>query len=302
MGREFKMLIYLIANLNKPQAAELAAKVADLLVGQKVRVAAPPPLAAILAGHGVEPAALPQIAGEISYAIALGGDGTLIRTAKQLLPFQIPLLGINAGRLGFLAGLEADELERLTALTAGEYQIERRMLLSLTLQKASGNAESYTAFNDIVISRGALSRIVDVTVFCDDHFVGSYRADGILFATPTGSTAYSLSAGGPIVDPSIDGIIMTPICPHSLLSRTVMFDVSHRLKISVGDVRKKECFITVDGHLGIPVGENDVLLIEKSPLTVPLIHLGKHNFYEIIKDKFIDRAGEMSSNPKEEER
>lgn len=295
MGRGTKMLIYLIANLNKPQAAELAAKVADLLIGQKVGVAAPPPLAERLAGHGVEPCELSQMAGEISYAIALGGDGTLIRTAKQLLPFQIPLLGINAGRLGFLAGLEADELERLTALVTGEYQIEQRMLLSLTLQRASGDTESYTAFNDIVVSRGALSRIVDVMVSCDGRFVGSYRADGILFASPTGSTAYSLSAGGPIVDPSIDGIIMTPICPHSLFSRTVVFDVSHTLTIRVGDVHKKECFITVDGHQGIPVSQEDTLQIRKSPLTVPLLRLGTRSFYEILKDKFIDRAGELSS-------
>ena len=153
--------------------------------------------------------------------IAIGGDGTIIHSAKHAVVFDKPILGINAGRLGFLAGLEQDELDYLQQLAACNYQIEERMMLEVVHHSEKGEI-SYFALNDAVISKGALARVIDLDIYCMNRYVSSYRADGIIFSTPTGSTAYALSAGGPIVEPAIDAIGMTPISPHSLFDRTIL--------------------------------------------------------------------------------
>lgn len=161
---------------------------------------------------------------ESDVTVALGGDGTIIHTAKRAAICGRAVLGINGGRLGFMAGLEADELERLSALIRGEYTVEKRMLLDIVVQTGEGGGTRYSALNEAVVSRGSLSRMIELEVSNRGERVARYRADGVIVATPTGSTAYSLSAGGPVIDPALRCLLLTPVCPHSLHSRSYLFD------------------------------------------------------------------------------
>lgn len=227
---------------------------------------------------------------ECAVCIAIGGDGTILHTAKCMMPRVRPVLGINLGRLGFLATLELNQLSLLSKLATGEYQLENRMLLAVDYT-AGGRTQRYLALNDAVVSKSEMAKIVDMEVRCGEKLVGSYRADGIIFATPTGATAYSLSAGGPIVDPTIDGICMTPICPHSLFSRTIFFSGESVLQIRP-TVPGQKLFVTVDGVEGGPFFYGDLLTVRRSEVRVPLINLTGSQFYEVVNNKLLRRAYE----------
>jgi NAD+ kinase len=161
--------------------------------------------------------------------VAVGGDGTVLHAAKSAAEYNIPILSINSGRVGYLTDLELDDYELISKIKSGNYVKEKRMMLDV---KISSKDDSFIALNDAVISRGTLSRMVDFSISCNEIKSLMYRADGVIFATPTGSSAYSLSAGGPLLDPCVKSILVTPICPHSLFSRTVVFDPSNELKLS----------------------------------------------------------------------
>lgn len=200
---------------------------------------------------------------ECDIVISIGGDGTLIHAAKYAVLYDKPVLGINTGRLGFLTRLEQTELDCLSRLFNGDFVVENRMMLELFCT-ISGKEERYTALNDIVISRGSLSRIIDLTIDCDQKPVSRYRADGLVFSTPTGSTAYSLSAGGPVVEPSVECIVMSPICPHSLYARTVVFAANRIVTVKTSFERSNKAYVTIDGVEGFPVQPGDQILIRKS--------------------------------------
>jgi NAD+ kinase len=220
--------------------------------------------------------------------IAIGGDGTIIHSAKHAAKADKPILGINVGRLGFVAGLEMDELEYLKDLIDGNYTIENRMMLSVTLER-DGKIQSYYALNDAVIARGSLSRIVDFKVLFNENNVCEYRADGLILSTPTGSTAYSLSAGGPVIDPSMQCIILTPICPHSLFTRTVVFGPESRLSVLSKSNYDSEIFLTLDGETSIQIQNGESISFCSSELAAKLIKLKHKNFYEVVNEKLTER-------------
>ena len=226
---------------------------------------------------------------EAEAVLAVGGDGTILHAAKHAVAYRKPVFGINAGRLGFLAGLEPEGIGRLERLRTGEYQIRRRMMLEVA-HRRENRETAYLALNDVVISKGAVSRVVDLDIFCMDRFVTSYRADGVILATPTGSTAYSLSAGGPIVDPEMDCVILTPISPHSLFDRTIVFDAHNRLTIRPGADGDTEIYLTVDGEKAIRVQPGDEITVRRSETEAELIDLTGKPFYEVLQEKFLTRA------------
>lgn len=240
---------------------------------------------------------------EISYApferqlaqadvvLVVGGDGTMIHAAKHALPYGTPVLGINAGRLGFLAGLEQHELQQLSGLLSGAYEIEQRMVLEAIHQTPNG-ATSYLAVNDMVICKGAVSRMIDLEVSCDNRVVGDYRADGLIFATPTGSTAYALSAGGPILQPSLHSIGLTPISPHSLFDRTVIFAPDSVLTVRIGAFSAGEAYLTPDGESAIPLDSNDCVILRRHDTMLRMVHLSPPSFYEVLDQKFRRRSCE----------
>ncbi len=234
---------------------------------------------------------LAQALKECDFVAAIGGDGTILHTAKLAVQENKPVFGINAGRLGFLAGLEADELDRLADLAAGNYIIEQRMMLKVTHHRQDG-AEVFYALNDAVISKGVLAKIVDLDVCCDDHKLASYRADGIIFATPTGSTAYALSAGGPVIDPQIDSISMTPICSHSLMGRSIIFSDNRRLVVTARMDEQHAAYLSVDGEDGRHIAATDRVDIEKGDIFVQFVKLTDKPFFEILNEKIMEKMSD----------
>ena len=221
-------------------------------------------------------------------AVALGGDGTIMHVAKAAATVGCPVLGINGGHLGFLAGLEQDELDALDGLLVGTYSEETRSLLRVTVQKADAE-HSFLAMNEAVISRGALSRLVELHIAGNGQEILSCSGDGAIIATPTGSTAYSLSAGGPVVDPSVACMLLTPVCPHTLDSRTRILPSDSVLTVTASAADGGEAFITVDGEENIAFTAADGVTICQAEETARLIRLKPTTFYDALSRKLTDR-------------
>ncbi|MBR6242672.1 MAG: NAD(+)/NADH kinase [Ruminococcus sp.] len=210
--------------------------------------------------------------------LAIGGDGTILRCSKLLIGTDTKLLGINTGTLGFMAGLEADQLDKLALLRTGEYTISERMTLDVICEE-DGKENTYTALNEVSARSGSF-RICDFDVFSDGYLVGKYRADGVLFSTPSGSTAYALSAGGPVIEPDLECIEMTQICPHSLFSRATLFSSGRRLRLTSRTKEGEYMVLNVDGERHIKL--NGGCSVE--------IRRGRHNirFVDLIGNAFHD--------------
>lgn len=221
--------------------------------------------------------------------ITVGGDGTIINVAKYAAEFDKPLLGVNLGRLGFVAELEPDELDKIERLVEGDYKIDKRMLLDVRI-KSKDREEGYLAFNDATVSRGSLSRIIDLSVSLDDTKICNYRADGLVISTPTGSTAYSLSAGGPVIQPQLKCILLTPICAHSMFSKSIVFHESSKLTIQAQPEETEEVYLTVDGQRSIQIFTQDEVEITVSDRSVKLIKLKDKSFYKVLSEKMIDKS------------
>ncbi len=221
--------------------------------------------------------------------VTIGGDGTIIHAAKQAANFEKPLLGINMGRLGFVAELEPNELPMLERLFSGDYNVEKRQMLKVTLKSKSGS-KSFFALNDAVISRGSMTKIIDLDVWLKKSYICHYCADGLIVATPTGSSAYALSAGGPVIEPSMSCILMTPICSHSLFSRPVLFNPSSEILVNAASREDTDLTLTIDGETTIPITADDTVVITTAEIYAELIVLKDKTFYRVLSDKFTERG------------
>lgn len=220
--------------------------------------------------------------------IVIGGDGTIMRYAKQAGRYDVPVLGINGGHLGFLAGLERNSLPDLKAILRGELSIEKRMLLKITADERNNNQKIYS-LNDLVVTRSSESQIIDYKISRAGQCICQCRADGVIIATPTGSTAYSLSAGGPIVDAGIECILVTPICPHSLASRPLVLDVSAEIELEYSVRATSEALIISDGQLCFKNSGVGVLRICRAEMSVRFVNSGNTGFYKNIDRKLMGR-------------
>ena len=218
--------------------------------------------------------------------IALGGDGTIIHTAKRAACHGKAVLGINCGHLGFMAGLEVDELDLLGQLIRGGYQEERRMILDICVEKGE-STRSLSVLNEAVVSRGALSHMIELEVCNHGEPVVTYHADGVILATPTGSTAYSLSAGGPIIDPALNALLLTPICPHSLYSRSYIFHEDAELTVSSASM--EPFYLMADGEEGLELQSGDKVTARRSEHDACLIKLKESSFYSVLSNKLLNR-------------
>ena len=217
------------------------------------------------------------------FIIAIGGDGTILHIAQDAVRYDVPVLGINAGRVGFLATIEREETGLIAKIASGDYQIENRMLI-----EASVGTENCWAVNDIVLTRGEYSRIVDIDILCDGNPLYSLRGDGVILATPTGSTAYAMSAGGPVVDPSIQSISLSPICPYSLFSRTILFAPERKLTLCAKHVNNdSDLILSADGSLGIKVPIGRDIQVQRSQKVFRLIRFAGKGFYEVLNQKLM---------------
>lgn len=219
--------------------------------------------------------------------IVIGGDGTILKCSKIVAPFHKPILGINSGRLGFMASLEANELEYLKDFASGKYTIEKRMMLKGLINFKDGRKFEQSVLNDIVVARAPFCKIADFEVSMNDNVISSLRADGLIFSTPTGATAYSLSAGGPIIEPDMECIEFTQICPFSLFARTMIFSSEKTLKVSYTSEKNTDVVISFDGNEEIPFSMEDELYISKSNNYIYLIDINGSNFYNSVNKKLM---------------
>ena len=227
--------------------------------------------------------------GDFDLAIAVGGDGTTLNVAKKASFKNIPTLGINAGRLGFMSGLEKNELSLLKNVVDGDFITEERMMLKVDVVQNGLSVGTYHCLNDAVISRGDIARLIDINVSCENRPVTQTRADGMIVSTPTGSTAYSMAAGGPVVSPDNSCFVVTPICPHSLVNRSIVFSSDKELLLTVGSDINTNVYLSIDGSNSIPVDAKTEIRVSKSEYTAKLIKVKPENFYEILNKKIIER-------------
>ena len=217
--------------------------------------------------------------------ICFGGDGTILHMAKTATRFGLPVLGVNIGNMGFMAELESSELDQLSRLATGDYSIDRRMMLDVTVHRDRDIIFHDIGLNDVVITKGAVARIVHLAVECDGVQVMECGGDGVIVATPTGSTAYSLSAGGPIVEPEAHNILITPICAHDIVSGSIVASDKRVITVSLTHNARRNAFLSVDGGTALRLNAGDVATISKSNLETKLIRMKSQSFFDVVNKK-----------------
>ena len=288
------MKIGLIVNKDKKQAEICAEQISKLLLLNNAEI--------LLNNSVKEIIELPDYSKNVYYAdsdeeivkdsdvtITVGGDGTIIHNAKFAATYGKPLIGVNMGRIGFVAGLEYFEISELKKLITNDFKIQHRMLLDVVLERENGEKEQFLAINEAAITRDILKPIIDISVSLNSERIITYRADGMIFATPTGSTAYSFSSGGPVVEPDMECILLTPICPHALSSRQVVFRDDAVLTASIDNADDTHGYLVIDGHTNVALQKGDKVIIKKSILHLDLIILKEKNFYTLLNEKLKEK-------------
>jgi NAD+ kinase len=226
-----------------------------------------------------------EMPGQVDLLVVLGGDGTLLATARALSRKPVPILPVNLGGLGFLTVITREELyPTLELVLAGKVQIERRVQIEGELVRNDEVISSFLALNDVVLNKGAIARILDFDVLVDGHFISTYKSDGLIVSTPTGSTAYSLAAGGPIVAPSVGAFIVTPICAHTLTHRPLVLPDTAQIEVVVKSPREA-AYLTVDGQVGIAAHSEDIVRLRKAASCVEIVQPPAKNYFEILRQK-----------------
>lgn len=225
------------------------------------------------------------------YIVTIGGDGTIIRYAKRAALDGKPIVGINAGRMGYLANIEQNEYHLLGKLKTKEFTVEKRMMLKIDVVENGNVISSFNALNDAVIASGYIARIIDISASVDGDSI-EYYADGMIISTPTGSTAYSMAAGGPIIDPSTENMCINPVCSHSLSAKPIILAADRLVKIKAFSKKRADIYLMVDGRRAVTVRPFTEIHITKSEQYVQLIRLNDRSFYKTLSVKFLDARGE----------
>ena len=268
------MRIAIIPNLTRKHAYEVTKNVCDFLSENGVEYFFEDNLKGQI-GFDCQFMSSDELLRTCDIVIAVGGDGSIIHAAKKACKYNKPILGVNAGNLAFMAGLEKNEIPLIKNLISGNYVTDNRMLLEVSVFDKEGNSIVREDFcvNDIAIARGEPIKMVKLNVACDGNRINEYYADGIIISTPTGSTAYSLSAGGPVVDPRIESILLTPICTHSLFARSIVFDSNSEICVTVPESEKEVICISCDGDDSIVIPAGSKLIIKKSKVYADFIRI-----------------------------
>ena len=224
--------------------------------------------------------------GNAEMVICFGGDGTILHMAKAATRRGIPILGVNIGTMGFMAELESSELDKLALLAEGSYTLDNRMMLDVTIQRDRDIIYHDICLNDVVITKGAVARIVHLQVKCDGVYAMETSGDGVIISTPTGSTAYNFSAGGPIVEPDAKNIIITPICAHEVGSRCIVASEKRTVTVEMIQNARRNAYLSADGGRAVRLNMGDVAIIKKSNLETKLVRLKDRSFYDVVSAKF----------------
>jgi len=273
--------IAVVAKRVSPEALKTAVELADWLRRHQIEVALE---GSILEAHPELQAETFDRSEVYDLVVVLGGDGTLLSVARNLAD-SMPILGVNMGNLGFLTEVPRAELyPSVMNFLAGDYKVEERALLEVSLKRAGGEEIQYRVLNDAVINKSALARIIQLAVTVDDYCVATYRSDGLIISTPTGSTAYNLAAGGPILHPLLPVVVLTPICPHTLTLRPIVVPYSATVDIRL-ETSHEEVYLTLDGQEGTQIGQGDTVSLRRSDDVVRLVKTSDRTFYDNLRDK-----------------
>jgi len=270
----------LVVKRHRPRAARLAARILAMLKRRGLRVLLDEDGQIV----GAPTRAKAALARECDLIVVLGGDGTLLSVARHA-DARVPILGVNMGELGFLTEVtEAEALPMLARVLAGRHELDRRMTLTAVLERDRRRLRRLRALNDVVISNGSLARIVSFSVLVDEQPLASYRADGLIIATPTGSTAYSLSAGGPVVEPTVQAVLVSPISPHTLTNRPVVLRPEAVVRIVVGE-QERDAILTIDGQETMALAGRDVVVVRRGRASVSLVRSPDRTYYDVLRAK-----------------
>jgi NAD+ kinase len=274
----------LVAKPDAAGAAEALNRLIQWLGQRKLTVVLEKETAGLAPAAALPTALKPDLAAQVDLLVVLGGDGSLLSMARAVGDLGVPILGVNLGDLGFLTATTLDEmLPAVEAALAGRMAIDERMLLAARLVRGGDTVGEYAALNDVVITKSAMSRIINLKVSVEGGHATSYRADGLIVSTPTGSTAYCLSAGGPILFPTMDAIVLVPIASHTLTNRPIVLPATQRIDVTL--MTDQEVMLTVDGQVGVHLREGDTVQIGKSASRVRLVRFPRTDFFSVLRTK-----------------
>ncbi|MEW5943926.1 MAG: NAD kinase [Pseudomonadota bacterium] len=276
--------IALIGKYNSPESGESLLRLAAFLESRQCTVLLERKTAACIGAVSHPVATLDEIGQRADLAVVLAGDGTMLNIARALHTYRVPLVGINQGRLGFLTDVSMDTmLETMDEMLKGEYDSEDRFLLDVTVRRGEQTVFETCAFNDAVVSKGITARLIELEVFVDGQFVYSQRSDGLIVATPTGSTAYALSAAGPILHPTLEALALVPICPHTLSNRPIAVNSGSTVEILV--IHAADARVHFDGQCHYDLQVNDWVAVRRSSQSIRLLHPVGHSYYDMLRQK-----------------
>jgi len=236
--------------------------------------------------HDLEIITRHEIGKRCDLAVTVGGDGTLLDAARGLVNFDVPILGVNLGRLGFLVDISPNEMSKhINEILDGEFEEEHRILLNTVVERDNNPPSESDAFNDVVVHKWEVARMIETETYINGKFLNSMRSDGLIVSTPTGSTAYALSGGGPILEPDMDAMVLVPICPHTMSYRPIVIGGDSTIEIIVKENQNSHAQVTCDGQINLGVVSGDKITIKKNKNVVRLIHPHQHNHYEILRAK-----------------
>ena len=274
----------LVAKPDAAQAQSVILRLLDWFAARGRTVVLEKETAGLVPAASVAVARKSDLPGQVDLLIVLGGDGTLLSMARAVGDLGVPILGVNLGGLGFLTATTLDEmLPALDTLLADGMEIEERMMLGARLVRGGQVIGEHLALNDVVITKSAMSRIIDLAVSVGGRHAISYRADGLIISTPTGSTAYNLSAGGPILFPTMDAVVLTPIAPHTLSNRPIVVPGAQRIDVAL--LAEQDVMLTMDGQVGVPLRERDVVQVEKAAARIRLVRFPQKDFFSVLRTK-----------------
>ena len=277
-------VIGIAANIGKPESRDRLCELMRLLADSKLTVLMEQEAAA-LAGRPNDAYKLSEIGRQADMIVVLGGDGTILRVAREIEDSETPIFGVNLGGLGFLTSVRSDQMcDCVREILGGEYRLSERQTIQTSLLRGGGRLETHRALNDAVISRGAFSRVVRLKLSIDGELLTEYVCDGMIFATATGSTAYSLSAGGPILLPAARALIVTPICPHALSNRSVIAGEESVVRCQVASAAG-ELLLTIDGQVQLHMQVGDEVEVRRAPQAVHLVTPKGHSYFEVLRQK-----------------
>jgi NAD+ kinase len=230
----------------------------------------------------------PMLPASVDFVVVLGGDGTLLAAAREVAKYEVPILGVNLGGLGFLTEVPIKRIyPAVELMLKNRLEVETRLMLETKVLRKGREVCRFKVFNDVVINKGPLARIIDLDVSINDEFLTTFRADGLIIATPTGSTAYNLSAGGPVLYPTIESFILTPICPFTLTNRPIILPDTHVISVRLTKESEEKVSLTFDGQLGFEFFNDDVVMVCKSEKKIKLIKSPDHSYFEILREKLM---------------